>query len=46
MSKKLNIFFILGNCELAFEDCNLPKWTMSIQSIDAPVRILKIFQKI
>jgi len=36
----------LGNYNLVFEECGSPKWTMSIQSIDAPVRILKIFQKI
>ncbi|XP_011691644.1 PREDICTED: protein FAM86D [Wasmannia auropunctata] len=36
----------LENHDLAFEECNSPTRTMSIQSIDAPVRILKIFQKI
>ncbi|KYQ47405.1 Protein FAM86A [Trachymyrmex zeteki] len=36
----------LGNYDLAFEECSLPRWTMSIELIYAPVRILKIFQKI
>ncbi|XP_077275759.1 protein-lysine N-methyltransferase EEF2KMT [Temnothorax americanus] len=37
---------LLGNYDLASEECSLLKWTMpTIQSIDAPVRILKIFQK-
>ncbi|KAL0111487.1 hypothetical protein PUN28_012993 [Cardiocondyla obscurior] len=36
----------LGNYNLAFEECNSPKSTISIQSIDAPVQILKIFQKV
>ncbi|XP_011866646.1 PREDICTED: protein FAM86D [Vollenhovia emeryi] len=36
----------LGNYDLAFEECSLQKRTVSIQTIDAPVRILKIFQKI
>lgn len=36
----------LGNYDLAFEECNLSERTMLIQSIDVPVRILKIFQKI
>ncbi|KAL6436796.1 hypothetical protein ACFW04_004892 [Cataglyphis niger] len=36
----------LGNHNLAFEECTSPKWTVSIQSINSPVRILKIFRKI
>ncbi|KYM95636.1 Protein FAM86A [Cyphomyrmex costatus] len=36
----------LGNYDLAFEECSLPQWAMSIELIHAPVRILKIFQKI
>ncbi|XP_072747570.1 protein-lysine N-methyltransferase EEF2KMT isoform X2 [Anoplolepis gracilipes] len=35
----------LGNHNLAFEECILPKWTVLIQSINSPVRILKIFRK-
>ncbi|XP_012538620.1 protein-lysine N-methyltransferase EEF2KMT [Monomorium pharaonis] len=36
----------LVNYDLAFEECSLPKRIMLIQSIDVPVRILRIFQKI
>ncbi|GAB1859816.1 EF2KT methyltransferase [Camponotus japonicus] len=36
----------LGNHNLAFEECISPKWTVLIQSINSPVRILKIFRKI
>ncbi|KAL6258433.1 hypothetical protein P5V15_010389 [Pogonomyrmex californicus] len=36
----------LGNHDLAFEECDSPKHIMSIQSINAPVRILKISQTI
>lgn len=46
MSKEIKVFFILGNHNLAFEECIAPKWTVLIQSINSPVRILKIFRKI
>ncbi|XP_067213351.1 protein-lysine N-methyltransferase EEF2KMT [Linepithema humile] len=36
----------LGNYNLVFEECIPPRSTISIQSIDASVRILKILQKI
>ncbi|KAG5310935.1 EF2KT methyltransferase, partial [Acromyrmex insinuator] len=39
-------FEYLGNYDLIFEECSLPRWIMSIELIYAPVRILKIFQKI
>lgn len=35
----------LENHNLTFEECISPRWTVLIQSINSPVRILKIFRK-
>jgi hypothetical protein len=42
--KQKHFIFISGNHGLAFEECTTPKQIITIELIDIPVKILKIFQ--